>query len=447
MKYHLIAVGGSIMHNLAIDLLDLGHIVTGSDDEIYEPSRSRLQEKGLLPDTMGWDISRITTDIDVIILGKHARSDNPELAHAQKLGLRILSFPEFVSHSNQAKHRIVVTGSHGKTTTTSMIMHVLRKLGYDFDYLVGAQLDGFDKMVRMSGSEILVVEGDEYPSSCLDNRAKMLHYDATIAIVTGVEWDHVNIYKTYQDYLSIFDTFLEKLPSGVNLYFDISDSQLLDLVYDNAYKCTRVGYDALPTDKKGAIVANGNAYHIKVFGNHNLKNMHAAMLVCQELSIEPSTFLEAIASFSGAAKRLELIVDKEDKTVYKDFAHAPSKVKATAEAIREKYPKEKIGGIVELHTFSSLQMSFIKQYADTANSLDRLIVFFDPEAIAHKRMDKLDPNKVKQAFNHPNIVVCDNTEDLRKVMTALDEGHYEVILVMSSGNLGGIDPLDVFHAD
>ena len=383
----------------------------------------------------------------MIILGKHARSDNPELAKAQALGLKILSFPEFVSQSNQAKHRIVITGSHGKTTTTSMIMHVLRKLDYDFDYLVGAQLEGFDKMVRMSGSEILVVEGDEYPSSCLDNRAKMLHYDATTAVMTGVEWDHVNIYKTYDDYLAIFDTFLKQLPADVNLYFDMTDNQLLELVTSNKYDCTRVGYAALPIDRKGAIIEGETAYPIKVFGNHNLKNLHAAMRACQELSIEPATFLEAIASFTGAAKRLELIVEREGKTVYKDFAHAPSKVRATAEAIRQRYPKQNIGGIVELHTFSSLQISFIQQYAKTAGALDRLVVFFDPQAIAHKRMDELDAEEVKKAFQHDNITVCNTAGQLQKEMEALQNGPYDVVLIMSSGNLAGINPLDVFNAD
>lgn len=443
MRVHLIAVGGSIMHNLAIDLTDLGHDVTGSDDEIYEPSRSRLEAKGLLPKEMGWNASRITTDIDQIILGKHAKSDNPELARAQALGLSIVSFPEFVSQSTTATRRIAVTGSHGKTTTTAMIMYALKKAGLDFDYLVGAQIEGYDKMVRLSGADILVVEGDEYPSSCLDNRAKMLHYDADISILTGMDWDHVNIYKTYDDYLEIFRAYLQKGKKGDLIFFDQADPAVLDLVFKTLTKSTRIGYEPLQINKKSEVVYEEERYPISVFGQHNLKNLHAAMLACEQIGVSKIDFLIHLSDFTGAAKRLECIHRSDQLTIYKDFAHAPSKAKATAAAVRSKFQRAKIFGILELHTFSSLQMDFLAHYAQTLAPLDEVVVYFDPAQLALKRMTTLDPKKVAAAFEHPQLTVVNTAADLSKALANATQEGFEVILLMSSGNLGGIDPLDI----
>ncbi len=438
MRYHLIAVGGSVMHNLAINLKSMGHVVSGSDDEIYEPSRSRLLSHSLLPDAMGWHHDKIDDDIDIVILGKHARTDNPELLKATQLGLRIMSFPEFVNEMSQASTRIVVAGSHGKTSTTSMIMHVMKSLGYDFDYLVGAQLSGFDTMVRLSGAEILVVEGDEYPSSCLDNSAKMLHYNATCAIITGVAWDHVNIYKTYEDYLEIFRVFLAQMPKNSSVFFDMTDSQLLRIATTESFQCKRVGYEAMADIKSNKVTYDNAVYPIKIFGNHNYKNLQAAYHACQNIGISKEDFLSAITTFSGASKRLELIKEAHPIT-YKDFAHAPSKVRATTQAIRSQYTKSKIAGVLELHTFSSLQKSFIPNYAGTADHVDFLIVFFDPSAIAQKRLPELKKSDLKTAINHKNMVVCNSPSDLEKACKQMLQDSYDVLLVMSSGNLGGMD--------
>jgi len=443
MKYHLIAVGGSIMHNLAIDLQDLGHQVSGSDDEIYEPSRSRLAQQGLLPPAMGWYPSNITSDIDQIILGKHAKHDNPELAKAQQLGLSIVSFPEFVSRSTTATQRIAVTGSHGKTTTTAMIMYALKKANMDFDYLVGAQIKGYDKMVRLSGADILVVEGDEYPSSCLDNRAKMLHYDANVSILTGVDWDHVNIYKTYEDYLDIFRAYLQKSKKGDLLFFDQADPAVLDLVLQSAAACTRIGYEPLIVNKKSEVQLEDRSFPIAVFGQHNLKNLHAAMMACEQIGICKADFLGYMSDFTGAAKRLECIHNSDELVIYKDFAHAPSKAKATAAAIRSKFRIQKIFGVLELHTYSSLQMEFIEQYADTLSPLDEVVVYFDPAQLALKRMPALDVVAVAAAFRHSQLTVVNDTEHLQESLSRVLHGDYEVVLLMSSGNLGGIDPLSL----
>ena len=441
MRYHLIAIGGSVMHNVGIDLVDLGHHVTGSDDEIYEPSRSRLKAKGLLPDKMGWDVSRITADIDVIILGKHAKSDNPELAKAQALGLKVLSFPEFVSQTSTASQRVAITGSHGKTSTTAMIMYALKQEGIDFDYLVGAQIEGFGKMVRLSGSDILVVEGDEYPSSCLDDRAKMLHYKADISVVTGIAWDHVNIYKTFDAYKQIFKDYLLQTKEGDIIFFDMTDGDLVDTMVQTVCKANKTGYQALTTNKKGQVEHEGQLYDMKIFGEHNFKNANAALHVCSALGLDPISFLTHMQSFKGAAKRLELIHEAEKKTIYKDFAHAPSKAKATSEAVRTKHPSVTIKGILELHTFSSLNQGFIEQYRDTLHSMDEVRVFYDPQALELKRMPALDQKKVEAAFNHPNLKVFNDSADLGAYLDQIInvEKGTEVVLIMSSGNLGGND--------
>ncbi len=444
MRFHLIAIGGSVMHNLAIDLKDLGHQVSGSDDEIYEPSKGNLSNHGLLPNKMGWDASLITPDIDVIILGKHAKADNPELKAALDLKLKIVSFPEFIAENTKATKKIAITGSHGKTTTTSMIMYVLKALEMDFDYLVGAQIAGFDKMVKVSGADILVVEGDEYPSSCLDSQAKMLHYEANISVITGVAWDHVNIYKTYDSYLSIFDDYLKRLQKENIVFFDQTDKQLLDLVYDNEYACTRKGYTALQSNRKGDIVLDSRTYPIAVFGQHNLKNLHAAMHVCGELGITNHDFLSLIEGFTGAAKRLECISQSEDLVVYKDFAHAPSKAKATAEAVRSKHQSKHISAILELHTFSSMNIDYIQYYKGSLASMDEVIVFYDPAALKTKQMPDLDPSSVAHAFDHPNLRVLYKSDDLKVHIEKVQKSPAEVFLVMSSGNVGGISLSDYF---
>ena len=427
------------MHNVAIDLKDMGHYVSGSDDEIYEPSRSRLSNHGLLPATIGWNPDRIDESTDAIILGKHARSDNPELAKAKALGIPIYSFPEFVREATSASTRICVAGSHGKTSTTSMIMHALKFYDVEFDYLVGANIKGFDKMVKLSGSDILVVEADEYPSSCIDNRAKMLHYDPTISIITGIAWDHVNIYKTYDDYKDIFYEYVKNMNKDSVCYFDQSDEDLFDMMSKKVFDTKRHGYLPYPTDKKGRLVFNNELFSIQVFGRHNLLNLKAAQLVCSDLGIKERDFLTAMSNFSGAAKRLELILDTERVKIYKDFAHAPSKCKATVEAVRSKYPNSKIRAVMELHTFSSLTPEFITHYNGAMDGIDHAAVFYDPKAISMKQMKPLNKENVRQAFGTDGLIVLDSKEALTDFMESSSRDGDDVVLIMSSGNLAGFD--------
>lgn len=431
------------MHNVAIDLKDLGHSVSGSDDEIYNPSRERLAAKGLLPASMGWDSQRITEDIDAIILGKHAREDNPELIRAQELNLPIYSFPEYVKLNTKARQRVCVAGSHGKTSTTAMIMHVLKKASLDFDYLVGAKLEGFDKMVKLSNANIIIIEADEYPSSCIDMRAKMLHYKPNISIITGLAWDHVNIYRTYEDYKDVFRTFLTQMNDASVCFFDHTDEDLLRMMTDEAFEVKRESYGPFPIDKKGALQFEGDTFPIQIFGRHNMLNLHAAFKVCVELGLEPTFVLEALGDFTGASKRLELLHEDRDLVVYKDFAHAPSKCKATVEAVRSKYNSKKITAVYELHTFSSLTPEFIEGYAHSMEKADSAVVFFDPKALEIKRMEALDKDFVHRAFKHNNLKVVNDRESLEALMQSA-KAESDVLLIMSSGNLGGIDVNNLF---
>jgi UDP-N-acetylmuramate: L-alanyl-gamma-D-glutamyl-meso-diaminopimelate ligase len=445
-KYHLIAIGGSVMHNVAIDLAEMSNEITGSDDEIYEPSKSRLLAKGLLPDKMGWDSNRINKDIDAIILGKHAKKDNPELLKALELGLSIYSFPEFVTSRSNAQKRVCISGSHGKTSTTAMIMHVLRLLDYDFDYLVGANLEGFDKMVKLSNSDILIVEGDEYPSSCLDDRAKMLHYNPNIAVITGMAWDHVNIYKTYDAYKDIFRSFLNGLESDAVCYYDQSDFELNHMVLNESFPPKRISYKAFDLNNKGEILFEGEKYSVKIFGNHNMLNLKAALNVCTELGVTTDQFFKCIATFTGAAKRLELVSESENLIVYKDFAHAPSKCKATVEAIRSRFPNKKVKALLELHTFSSLDKAFIPQYKDTMIEADLAFVFFDPHAMDMKNMPLLDTEEVHKHFNHSEMKVFNEKDRFKEEILASKHDGTEVLLVMSSGGLGGLSLEESFKS-
>lgn len=437
-KYHLIAIGGSVMHNLALDLFDMGHKVTGSDDEIYEPSRSRLKEKGLLPDAMGWDPDRVENGLDAIILGKHAREDNPELKKALDLGLPVYSFPEFIARFSKAKKRVCIAGSHGKTSTTGMIMHVLRKLDFDFDYLVGAQLKGFDKMVRISGAELLVTEGDEYPSSALDTRAKMLHYKADIAVITGVAWDHVNIYKTYDAYLDAFRQFLQSMPADGVCFFDQSDAVLNQMMLTESFPPERISYRAFTLNRSGKVLYKDRIYPVRIFGRHNMLNMSAAFKVCSELGIPSASFFESMADFTGASKRLELLHESDALLVYRDFAHAPSKCLATVQAVRERYPDRNIKAVLELHTYSSLDIRFIGQYKGSMDAADKAYVFYDSHALAIKKMPALDANGVFEAFGNTGLSVVTDSSRLEEILNESKTDGTQILLIMSSGALGSI---------
>jgi len=440
MRIHLIAIGGSAMHNIALALKSIGHDVSGSDDEIYDPAKSRLQEAGLLPKTIGWDTSRITDDIDFIILGMHARSDNPELKEAQSRGIKIYSYPEYLYEFSKDKKRIVIGGSHGKTSTTSMIMHVLKKINYQFDYMVGAQIPGFDLMVRFSDAPVMIIEGDEYLSSCLDKRPKFLHYIPHLAVLTGISWDHINVFPDFEDYVHQFKLFADSLqPEGVLYYYE-ADSNLKDIVSEGRSDIKMLPYGVFPgTLEKyfDGVMHDGKKIELQIFGRHNLENMNAAWLLCEELGVTKDDFLDAMRDFKGAAKRLQQLVKEEDMAVFFDFAHAPSKVKATLQAVKLQFPHLKIRGVFELHTFSSLNKTFLSEYEFAMQEADEAIVFYDQHTLEMKRMSALTDQYIKDAFKHPNLFVFNRAADLEQYLRSVPWKGY-CNLLMSSGNFMGI---------
>ena len=441
-RVHFIAIGGAAMHNLAIALKEKGYQVTGSDDEIFEPSRSRLEKQNILPQEFGWFPHKIDASIDTIILGMHARPDNPELLKAKELGLNIVSYPEFLYQQTSNKKRIVVAGSHGKTTTTAMILHVLKHLNFKFDYMVGSHIDGFENMVGLShDAQIAIFEGDEYLSSPIDRRSKFLWYKPDIAILTGIEWDHINVFPTMESYIDTFKQFIETISSTGKLFWYKNDIEIQKLIETTKIKGSQYQYEGLEWTKEsnGSIVTyNNQKFELKLFGDHNFQNLNAALQVCIELGIEPVQFFESMQNFKGADRRLQLIKEGSNPIFY-DFAHAPSKVRATVAAVRKLYPDKKIVACYELHTFSSLNKEFLTHYNATLDNADTAYIYFNPEVIKHKNMEALDPNFVHQCFQHKNsTVITDNDTLFKNVEKAWKEG--SVILLMSSGNFGGVDP-------
>ncbi|KMQ60302.1 peptidoglycan synthetase [Chryseobacterium angstadtii] len=442
MKTHFIAIGGSAMHNLAIALKDKGYQVTGSDDAIFEPSRSRLEKKGILPQEMGWFPEKITADIDAVILGMHAHQDNPELARAKELGLKIYSYPEFLYEQSKNKTRVVIAGSHGKTTITSMILHVLNFHQKEVDFMVGAQLEGFDCMVKLTqDNDFMVLEGDEYLSSPIDLRSKFLLYQPNIALMSGIAWDHINVFKTFDDYIEQFRRFVASITPGGVLVYNEEDAEVVKVV-----EAAENYFRKIPYKTPEYEISNGKVYlktemgdvPLSVFGAHNLLNMEGARHICQTLGIMDEDFYEAIMSFKGASKRLEK-VEREDKGIlYKDFAHAPSKVKATVKAFQEQFKKEKKYGFLELHTYSSLNPVFLEQYDHAMDGLDEAVVFYSEDALKIKRMDPISPELIKEKFKNDTLRVFTNAEDLHAYWETLDKTD-GVFLMMSSGNFGGLD--------
>ena len=442
MKVHFIAIGGSAMHNLAIALKNKGFEVTGSDDAIFEPSKTRLEQKGILPKEFGWFPEKITADIDAVILGMHAHADNPELVRAKELGLKIYSYPEFLYQQSKEKTRVVIAGSHGKTTITSMILHVLNFHNKEIDYMVGAQLEGFDCMVKITeDTDFMILEGDEYLSSADDRQPKFLHYHPNIALISGIAWDHINVFKTFDDYLEQFRKFTESITSGGVLVYNEEDEEVVKIV-ENSQKYFR----KLPYKTPEYSIREGKVYlktsmgeiPLSVFGKHNLLNMEGAKLICQQLGIMEEEFYEAIMSFKGASKRLEKVERKDGGILYKDFAHAPSKVKATVAAFKEQFKQEKTYGFLELHTYSSLNPIFLEQYKGAMDGLDTGVIFYSEEALKIKRMEPISPEMIKEKFGNPDLKVFTNAESLHEYWNTLDktQGTY---LMMSSGNFGGLD--------
>lgn len=441
MRFHLIAIGGAVMHNLALALQAAGHHVTGSDDEIYNPSRDRLKVADLLPEEMGWDPARITADIDMIILGMHAREDNPELNKAMQMGLVIKSFPEFIYEMSKDKKRIVVGGSHGKTTTTSMIMHACRFHKIDIDYLVGAQLEGFSYMVRLSDADIIIVEGDEYLSSPLDRRPKFLHYRPDIAVITGIAWDHINIFPVYNDYVAQFAAFIDSIQGGGSLYYYGEDEQLSKLA-QQASHIEVSSYSAMPYDDDGETISllksDGIKSPIPIFGKFNMANLAAAQAVCAELGISKDDFIESMKTFKGAAKRQQVLGKNENRIVYLDFAHAPSKVAAATSSMVERYGAENVLAFLELHTFSSLSKEFLTQYKGAMSGIKDAMVFYSPHTIEMKRLEPILPSDVIHAFGLPGLRIGHTPEDILNFFNQ-KVGDKKVLLLMSSGKFGGLD--------
>ncbi len=443
MNVHFIAIGGSAMHNLAIALHLKGYHVTGSDDEIFDPAKSRLQRYGLLPESYGWHPERITKNLDAIVLGMHARIDNPELLKAQELGLKIFSYPEYLYEQSKTKTRVVVGGSHGKTTTTAMILHVLQHCGIEADYMVGAQLEGFEVMVRLSETaKVMVIEGDEYLTSPIDRRPKFHLYKPHVAIVTGIEWDHINVFPTFEIYKDQFAQFVNLIEPGGRLIYCNDDAEVRDVALMN----TRTDIAKQPYDVPPHEVVEGITYldtahgrvPLRVFGNHNLLNLTAARYACNSLGVTDEQFDEAIQSFGGASKRLELVKATKDCAVYKDFAHAPSKLRATIAAMKGQYPNRRLVACMELHTFSSLTAEFLKQYAGTMDRADVPFVYYSQHALQLKKLPDLDPEQVKASFANERVRVF---TDSKQMVEELRKMHWQDanLLMMSSGNFDGID--------
>ncbi len=444
MRVHFISIGGSVMHQLAIALHKKGYQVTGTDDEIFEPARSNLEKEGLLPKQIGWQPSLITSEIDAIILGMHAKSDNPELLKAQQLGLTIYSFPEYIFHESRDKKRVVVGGSHGKTTTTAMIMHVLKQLNRDFDYLVGARLEGFSQSVNITNAPVIICEGDEYPASALERKPKFHFLFPHVAILTGIAWDHINVFPTFPFYLEQFVIFINKIESGGVLIYNASDPVLKELVEANLRADIRYLPYGVPEhtiqDGKTKVTIESITGQLKVFGNHNLMNLNAAFLACRELGVSVTDFIQAIASFTGAAKRLELLASNQSTNVYRDFAHAPSKVKATIEAVKQQYPDRQLIAVLELHTYSSLNEEFMKQYNGALDKADQAIVFYSKHALELKRMPDLPAEKVIEGFQKEGLLVMNSKEVLYEWLQKQTYNQTNLVL-MSSGNYDGLDML------
>jgi UDP-N-acetylmuramate: L-alanyl-gamma-D-glutamyl-meso-diaminopimelate ligase len=441
MRVHFISIGGSVMHQLAIALHHKGYYVTGSDDEIFEPAAGNLKKEGILPGKMGWYPQNITTGLDAVILGMHAKADNPELKKAVELGLKIFSFPEYIYQESINKVRVAIGGSHGKTSTTAMVMHALQYAHVDFDYLVGARLAGFEQSVQVTDAPIIVCEADEYPASTLEKRPKFHFLFPHIAVLTGIAWDHINVFPTFDFYLEQFIIFINKIEKNGVLIYNETDSVLKKLVLENKREDIRYIPYSLPRyfiENGITSVEIGNKKTaLNIFGNHNLLNLQAAYFVCKELKLDDVTFAKAISCFSGAAKRLELIAQLKGSNVYRDFAHAPSKVTASINAVKQQFPGRKLVAILELHTFSSLNAEFMSEYKGAMENADEAIVFYSNHALELKRMKSLDPEKVISGFQKSNLEVITKRNDLeeRLVKENVDNTNF---LFMSSGNYDGM---------
>lgn len=440
---HFIAIGGSIMHNLAIALQKQGYHVTGSDDEFFEPSGSQLKKHDLLPEKTGWHEERIHENVDAIILGMHAKKDNPELLKAQKLGLKCYSFPEFIFEQSRDKQRVVIAGSHGKTTITSLVIHIMKYHNKEFDYLVGSRLKGFETMVQITKeAPVIILEGDEYLSSPLDKTPKFIHYNHHLGVITGIAWDHINVFPTFDVYLEQFEKFIKNTPKAGAIIYNKDDKVLKDLI--NKHKKDDIAL--LEYTEHKHVIKHGKTFlktekddvEIPLIGKHNMQNVMAAKTLCNRMGITDDMFYEAIRSFQGPDKRLQLIAENNSTRIFKDFAHAPSKLKATTEAVKKQFKDQSVIGCLELHTYSSLNKDFLKEYKNTFNDVDIPVIYYDPDTVHHKNLETLTPEAIKTAFNNQDLKVFTDKQTLEDYLRSLNYGN-TVLLMMSSGNFGGID--------
>ncbi|CAL2075287.1 UDP-N-acetylmuramate: L-alanyl-gamma-D-glutamyl-meso-diaminopimelate ligase [Tenacibaculum sp. 190524A05c] len=442
MKIHFIAIGGSAMHNLALALYQKGYQITGSDDTIHDPSKSRLAAKGLLPEEFGWFSEKITSDLDAVILGMHAKEDNPELLKAQELGLTIYSYPEFLYEQSKHKTRVVIGGSHGKTTITSMILHVLNYHEREVDYMVGAQLEGFDTMVHLTEeNEFIVLEGDEYLSSPIDRRPKFHLYKPNIALLSGIAWDHINVFPTYENYVEQFSIFTDSLVHGGIMVYNEEDSEVKTVVEESTNSIKKYPYvtpDYFIEDGITYLNTSEGDLPLEVFGEHNLQNIAGAKWICQHMGIDEEDFYEAIASFSGASKRLEKIAESSSTVAFKDFAHSPSKVKATTQAVKNQYENRNLIACLELHTYSSLNKEFLSEYKGALDAADKAVVFYSPHAVQIKRLEEISEQQIFDAFQREDLIVYTKPEDFKNFLFS-EELNNSALLLMSSGNYGGLD--------
>lgn len=442
MRTHFIAIGGAAMHNLALALHNKGYQVTGSDDAIFEPSKSRLEKKGLLPIELGWFPEKITSNIEAIILGMHAKADNPELVKATALGLKIYSYPEFLYEQSKNKTRVVIGGSHGKTTITSMILHVMQNHNLEVDYMVGAQLEGFDTMVHLTEkNDFIVLEGDEYLSSPIDRRPKFHLYQPNIALLSGIAWDHINVFPTFENYVEQFEIFVNQITKGGILVYNEEDETVKKVAEETTNTIRRIPYTTPSyTVEDGTTLLDTpeGLMPIEVFGAHNLNNLAGAKWICQNMGVDEADFYEAIASFKGASKRLEKIAEGKGKVAYKDFAHSPSKVSATTKAVKAQYPNRKLVACLELHTYSSLNAAFLKEYEGALDAADVAVVFYSPDAVKIKQLEEVSYDQIAQSFKRTDLIIYTNPKEFKDFLFSYDLNN-SALLLMSSGNYGGLN--------
>ncbi len=441
-QYHFIAIGGAVMHNLALSMVEKGDKITGSDDEIYEPSRTRLEKAGILPSEKGWFPEKIHPRLDGIILGMHARQENPELSKAQELGVPVYSFPEFIYNQSKDKKRVVISGSHGKTSITSMVLHALKKHQVDFDYLVGAQIDGFDLMVKLSDAPVIIIEGDEYLTSPLDRQPKFFHYHHHILLMSGIAWDHFNVFPTFKNYTEQFEKLVELTPDGGTFIYCQEDpivNQLGKGCEIEGVKC--VPYKAHPYEIRSGktfLLTSAGPVEIPIFGEHNLQNLQGALEICRSLGLEDTQFYDAVRTFKGAAKRQEILAHSTNSILYRDFAHAPSKLKATVEAVKNQFPGRRLIAVQELHTYSSLNKNFLYNYAHTFDASDVAIIYLNPKAVSLKKLELMDEETLQYGFQRKDLMLFTDIDLLKEYLESRDYQQTNLLL-MSSGNYDDMD--------